>query len=253
MVPDKIANHPDGKHVIQFNEKQHTYRDNKGSRYVSGTTFVGSFFPKFDAVSVSEKCSRGNNPKYAGRTPEDIRAEWAAEGERGSSEGDNAHCYAEGKMSSWPEDKLPKPISERCVKLFNQIERITRWLKNKYKFIEAEKIIFSPDLGLAGMVDLIMLDPRTGEILILDWKTNEELSSKNFFQSAFSPIEYLQDTHINKYTLQLSLYQFLLDREGYFPDAKGFRRALIHLTPDSVLPVKIKDYTFEIKEMIKAA
>lgn len=253
MTPDKIAHHPNGKYTIRFNEQYHTYRDNLGSRYVSGTTFVGKFFPKFDAESVSIKCSKGKNPKYAGRDPKEIMAEWAAEGERGSKEGDNAHLYAEMRMRNAPADKIPKPISPRCVQLFKQVDKIIAWLKHKYTFIEAEKIIFSPGLNIAGMVDLVMHDPATGEILILDWKQNKELSSDNFFQSAFDPIEYLQDTHINKYTLQLSLYQYIMDLEGYFPEATGYRRALLHLTPESVLPIKVEDYTFEIKEMLKAA
>lgn len=250
-MADKTAYHPDGIHVVRFNEQWHTYRDNLGSRYVSGTTFVGKFFPKFDMVAVSEQCAAGDNPKYAGRDPQEIRAEWKAEGKRGSSEGDNTHEYAEGVMAGWKPWELPEPISERCKALFRQVNRITKFLKSKYQFIAAEKIVFSPLLGIAGMIDLLMFDPATQEILILDWKQNKGISTENFHQKALEPIDHLQDTHISKYSMQLSLYQHILIRERYYPQAKGYRRALIHLTPDNVRPIKLDDHNYEIKELIK--
>ncbi len=246
----KKAYHPDKKSFIIFKEKYHQYIDNLGVLYTSGTTFIKPFFPKFDMIAMSEKCATGDNPKYAGRNPEEIRAEWKAKGERGSSEGDNTHEYAEGIMAGWDTSELPKPISERCMQLFKQVDKIAAWLKSKYQFIEAEKIVFSPHLGIAGMVDLIMLDLATQEILVLDWKQNEEITIENFFQKALFPIEHLQDTHISKYSLQLSLYQHILEREQYYPQAKGYRRALIHISPDNVTPIKLENYSYEIKELI---
>lgn len=246
----KKAYHPDKKSFIIFKEKYHQYIDNLGVSYTSGTTFIKPFFPKFDMIAMSEKCATGDNPKYAGRNPEEIRAEWKAEGERGSSEGDNTHEYAEGIMAGWDTSELPKPISERCMQLFKQVDKIAAWLKSKYQFIEAEKIVFSPHLGIAGMVDLIMLDPATQEILILDWKTNKTLTIENVFQAAKTPISHLPDTHISKYTLQISLYEQIMVRENYFPCATGFRRALIHITPTAAIPIKLESYSYEIKELI---
>lgn len=250
-MPNKKAYHPDGSYTIQFREHNHSYIDNHGTRYVSGTTVIKPFFPKFDPVAVSVKCSKGSNPKYAGREPEEIRSEWIAEGQRGSREGDNLHEYAEGLISGWPVHKLPKPISERCEQLFIHARKITAWLNKKYQFIEAEKIVFSPELKIAGMIDLLMWDQIRQEILILDWKQNKEITDQNFHQNAHSPIEHLEDTHVNKYALQLSLYQCLLQRENYYPKAKGFRRALIHITPETVMPIQLEFYEYEIKEMLK--
>lgn len=250
-MADKTAPHPDGIHIVKFNEQWHTYRDNLGSRYVSGTSFIKPFFPKFDAIAVSKKCAGGNNPLYTGRDPKEIRKEWLVEGKRGSSEGDNTHEYAEGIVSSWSPDQLPLPISARCELLFKQVDKIATWLLLKYKFIEAEKVIFSPSLGIAGMVDIIFFDPATQEILILDWKTNKNpLTTTNIWQSGFAPIDHLQETDINKYSLQLSLYQYIIEKENYFPEARGFRRALIHITPTTVIPIKLDYYKYEIKEML---
>jgi len=251
MTTIKTAYHPNGKHVITFREDRHTYIDNQGSRYLSGTGFVGRFFPKFDAVAISKKCSKGKNPKYAGRPPEDIRAEWLAEAKRGSSEGDNTHMYAEGLISGWPPGNLPAPISDRCSALFVQVERAVAGLLKRFVFIAAEMIIFSPDLGLSGMVDLVMFDPATNEILILDWKQNKEIKTENIWQSGKAPIDHLEASDKSKYSLQLSTYQYIIDREGYFPGVAGYRRALIHITPDLFKTIPLEYYDYEVQLMIE--
>lgn len=249
-MADKRSYHPDGHHVILFREDRHTYTDNHGTRYLSGTSFTGRFFPKFDAEAVSIKCSQGDNPKYAGRSPEEIRAEWSAEARRGSSEGDNAHAYAEARISGWPEAQVPAPISDRCRGLFNQVDRAVAGLLSRFVFIGAEVVIFSPGLKLSGMVDLLMFDRVTNELLILDWKTNKEISRKNPWQSGLPPIDHLQATDVSKYTLQLSTYNYILAREGYFPTVSGYRRALIHLTPDHFEVIPLDYYEYEIEQML---
>jgi len=248
---DKTAHHPDGKHIIHFRDARHTYTDNQQARYLSGTGFVGRFFPKFDAEAVSIKCSQGKNPKYAGRSPEEIRAEWTAEARRGSSEGDNVHAYAEARISGWAADQIPAPISDRCAALFIQVDRAVAELLSRFVFIGAEVVIFSPELGLAGMIDLLMFNPKNKACLVLDWKTNKEISRENHYQSGLPPIDHLQSTDISKYTLQLSAYQYLLDRERYFPTVSGYRRALIHLTPDSFHIIPLDYYDYEIQQMIE--
>jgi len=249
---DKTAYHPDGQHVIMFREDRHTYTDNHGVKYISGTGFTGRFFPKFDAAAVSIKCSQGKNPKYAGRTPGEIRAEWSAEARRGSSEGDNAHAYAEARISGWPEAQVPAPISDRCKGLFNQVDRAVAGLLSRFVFIGAEVVIFSPGLKLSGMVDLLMWNPVTNTILILDWKTNKEFPSNiNPFQHGTPPIEHLRDTAISHYSMQLSLYRMIIEKEKYFPNGFKFNQALIHLSPEKYTLIPLEYYEYEIEEALK--
>jgi len=249
---DKTAYHPDGIRSIRFQERYHTYTDNYGTRYTSGTSFIRPFFPKFDAISISIKCAAGTNPLYAGRDPKDIRAEWWAEAQRGSSEGDNVHEYAEFWAS--PPGQSIKPISARCALLFKQVDIANRVLLAKgFILIANEMIVFSPGLKIAGTVDKIMWDPATQEIIILDWKQNKEIKYRNQYKknNGLFPIEHLEGSDISKYTLQLSLYQYIIIRENYFPQARGYRRALIHLLPDNVVPIKLEYFEYEILELIK--
>lgn len=251
-MADKRAYHPNGTAWIEFLEGPHSYVDNMGVRYLSGTSFCGQFFPKFDVKFMSRKCAAGNNPKYSGRTPWDIRNEWAAEAMRGSSEGTNVHEYAEGLVSGWPVNRLPGPISDRCRALFIQADRAVSGLLKRFVFIAAEMVIFSPSLGLAGMVDLVMFDPSTNEILILDWKQNKEVTRQGFREeTANPPIDHLPASDISKYGLQLSIYQKILILEKYFPGVAGYSLVLIHLTPENFYPISLDYYEYEIDLMLE--
>jgi len=251
-MADKRAYHPNGDAWIEFLEGPHSYVDNRGVRYTSGTSFVKPFFPQFDAVVMSRRCAAGRNPKYAGRSPEDIQAEWQAEAERGSSEGDNTHMYAEGMVSGWPREQLPRPISDRCRDLFVQVDRAVAGLLRRFVFVAAEMVIFSPALGLSGMVDLVLFDPATNEVLILDWKQNKKITRQGFRgETALDPIDHLQASDVSKYSLQLSTYQYILDKEGYFPGVDGYRRALIHIMPDKFKIIPLEFYDYEIQLMLE--
>lgn len=245
----KKAYHPKGKHAVLFREDNHTYIDNFGVNYTSGTTFIKKFHSEFDSVGISEKCSKNKkNKKYFGRLPEDIRKEWAKEAKRGSSEGDNCHFYAECLVSDMDR---PQPISNRCKNIFKQVDIIGNILLKKYILIGAEFIVFSPYLKIAGMIDLLMYDADSNTVYILDWKQNKEITTSNTFRNFFPPIDHLQESDKNTYTLQLSLYEFILKLEGYFPKDAKYKRGLIHLSENWYKRIELEYYDYEIKEMLK--
>jgi len=248
-MADKKAYHPDGLHEIYFQEKNHIYIDNLDNKYISCTSIFKPFF-LFDSVAVSEKCAVSDNIKYAGRNPEEIRKEWLEEGLRGSSEGTNIHEYAEWKISQERSGKVTTPVSKSCELKFKQVGKIINYLMTKYEFLKAEMIVFSPILKVAGQIDLLMYDEKTNTILIIDWKTNKQISTENFFQNIKKPFEYLQQTALNQYTLQLSLYEFLLKKERYFPRVKNYKRILIHITEKRATPIHLEFFEYEINQIL---
>lgn len=240
----KTAKHPSGL-TIKFKESDHSYVCvETGQKFTSATTFVSSFFPKFDAVEVSERIA-----EKRGTTPEALRAEWEAEGNRGRTEGTNCHAYAEAVMQPGKIDP-PAPLSERCSRVFKSIDWAAGYLLDRYQFVAAEKMIFSPLFGLSGTIDLLMHDPRRNHLLILDWKQNKEIGTTNRWQSGFPPIGHLEDTDFNHYTLQLSTYKTILLTENYFAGIDGIRLGLIHVTPEEARFMKLDYYGAEIAQMI---
>lgn len=243
----KEAFHPSGMR-IRFSSENHLYVDDLGRTYTSGTTFIGQFFPMFEKVAAAEKCASGVNPRYAGKTVESILDEWEAEGERGRDEGTNVHEYAECRLTG---DKPPAPISTRCKNIFKQVDRALSDLSPYYQWVGSEVIVFDPETLMAGQIDLLMHHKGMNELIIFDWKQNKEITTENMFQKGIAPIDHLEDTDINHYSLQLSFYERLIRAGKYFPGVTRFNRALIHLTEDDFKIIRLEDYSYEIGEMMK--
>lgn len=243
------ANNPSGRTVV-FDELDHSYTVKESSQNLkSVTTFIGEFFPKFDADKWAPRTA-----KKRGITTKEILAEWEEKAQRGRDEGHNVHAYAETRVIEVfrPQDiapPIPKPLSDRCEELFEAVDRALEWLKMYYDFVEAEKIIFSPRLMLAGIIDLLMVNENG--LTIFDWKQNREIKNFNPYQNALGPLKHLEDHDLNKYSLQLNSYRRILVEEEYYPSVADIDMKLIHLTPEGYFPINIKPMDKEITAMLK--
>lgn len=247
----KTATHNDI--TITFNPDNHSYTDNQGRTYTSVTTFIGYFFPKFDENTMAIKCAAGNNKKYKGRDPKDIKAEWQAKGDRGRNEGHNIHEIAEWYLLPFEPniDLKPDAISPRVEKLEVQTKIAINKLVDRFHLIGTEIIVFSPKLLLAGQIDLLMLDNDTGNLIILDWKQNATISMDNPGYPALPPIEHLDECDYSKYALQLNLYEQIMQAEHYYhPYEQTCRKSLIHLQEDKYNIIKVGDFKKEIEDML---
>jgi hypothetical protein len=237
MSLKKETVHPNAMTVV-FDEQNHTYTVKEtGQVLVSATTFIDRFFPKFDADQMAPRCV--GKPKYPGMTADEIKASWEANAKRARDEGTNVHEYAQ---CLWEGQKRPIPISDRRHLLFEQVDKAGQNLKDRgLSFVAAEKIVFSPELGIAGTIDLLLFDQRSEgmEFVIVDWKQNGSISTSNKWDTAKPPISHLESTDLVKYGLQLNLYRFILRYEGYIPHAVNIRMALIHLTETGHRPIRI--------------
>lgn len=232
------AVNPTGATVV-YDDHRHTYtvRDT-GQRLESVTALVQSCFPAFEAEKVAEKCAgRG---KYADMTKAEILAAWEAEAERGRSEGTNCHAYAEAILTGQPP---PEPISARCERLFAVIDRAVQRLLRFYRFVSAEKIVFSPALGIAGTIDLLMMQGEN-VTLVLDWKNNKAIRRENRWECGLPPLMHVPACAYEKYRLQLTAYKRILQIEGYYPASQRYKLGLIHLVDAleaEMIPLKPMD------------
>lgn len=228
-----------------FSERGHVYKiKDTGQRLISGTTFIKKFFKPFDAVAVSEKIA-----DKRGTTPQALRHEWKQMGAQASKDGDAVHAYIEWLTTG--RGVTPLSINnDRVHNLKKQAKRAVVRLRNAGMIvIDAEMIIFSAGLGLAGQIDCVAKNSK-GYYIIIDWKTNKELKTENGWEQGLSPLGHLDNCNMNHYKLQLSLYHYILQSEGYFPGAKGFKRVIVHLTEDGVTLNKVPYMRDEIKGML---
>lgn len=245
-MPDKTATH--NNLTCIFNEVDHSYRIKEtGDLLTSVTTIIEQFTPPFDSYAVAQQMIDKKKPRYAGMTLEEIIESWKNKASHSAFEGTLLHSYVE----LWPETKGYgfHPKTSRVLSMCKQVDKLFPKLLKRFRLVEAEKIVFSILLGLAGQIDLLMADDSTGECIIIDWKTNGKAltDSESAFGKMFSPIDHLANCDVVRYGLQLALYERILTDEGYFPEFKGYRKALVHVREAYGKIVKVNNYKDEIE------
>jgi hypothetical protein len=200
---------------IKFIDGAHRYFDeDTGKELISATTFIKKFFAPFDKYAVSEICSQKD-----GIPAEIIRAQWENETHVGTL----THSYAECKIKKITP---PVPTTPDVIGLFHAVDGFLQNEKVNYLF--TEKIVGSPRLGVAGTIDVGLI--INGMLYIGDWKTNKNIQMFGYNNKcALHPISHLQDCNYIQYTLQMSLYKYILEEE-YGHTVYGLR--LIHLKRD---------------------
>lgn len=128
--------HPNGT-IITFDEGPHTYFDDREQSYRSFTTLIHDYFPQFKADAVAERVA-----KREGKSVPQLLQEWAAVGADACEYGTRVHENCESRMKGLTEQNIARDDRERHT--FANAVAVVDWLKSKYQFIAAEKILFSP-------------------------------------------------------------------------------------------------------------
>lgn len=242
---NKSATHNDLTCI--FTEADHSYRIvETGDLLTSVTTLIKRFTPPFNAPLMAQQMVNKKKPKYAGMTVDEIQYQWKEKAALSSMEGTELHALLE----RWPDKGcygwLPKTM--RLLRMGKQVDKLFPKLLYRFKLVAAEQIVFSPSMGIAGQVDMIMSDDVAQQGIIIDWKTNDKITDEEgAFGTMLEPIEHLKNCDVVKYGLQLGLYEKILIDEKYYPEFKGYRKALVHVKESFGKVVKVDDYVEEIE------
>jgi hypothetical protein len=227
--------------TILFEEAAHEYFLGK-VKLLSVTKFVGSFFPEFDREAVAEKYAMKHNLNVR-----DVLETWDKDQRAASDKGHNLHAYAYALVTDTDSEWI-----DRYVDGYKKINMALKQIKSKFKVLGAEVIVASPALGLAGTIDLLCWDEATSDVLIFDWKSSKNISKENVWETAYPPIEHLDDCNFNHYSLQLNTYERICREENYFPTAVNYRKALIDIESRSTpIFMKVDDLQTEVDHMIR--
>ena len=247
-MPDKSATH--NGLTCNFTEADHSYRIKEtGDLLTSVTTLIKRYTPPFDAPLMAQQMIDKQKPKYKGMTIDEIQYQWKEKAALSSMEGTELHALCE----RWPEKGcygwLPKTY--RLLRMSKQVDRLFPKLLERFRLIAAEQIVFSPSMGLAGQIDLLMADDAAKQGIIIDWKTNSKITDEEgAFGNMLPPIEHLKDADTVKYGLQLTLYEKILIDEKYYPEFEGYRKALVHVRESFGKVVKVEDYAEELERIL---
>ena len=215
--------------------------------YTSGTTFVHKFCPPFDPDGkIAEKKAR-----EVGVSPDQIRFEWKQKGIAACEMGTRVHETCEDILHRRAFRNQPKDDHER--KLMAAGWEACQRIMADYNVIGVEQMVGDLDCQIAGTIDLLVSNKKTGAVGIFDWKTNAKIDFQNNFRNGsrmLRPIQHLHNCSGVIYTLQLNLYQYILVKSGYLPRDTKFERQIIQLTEDGPKFFPLPDLQIEVRDML---
>ena len=190
---------------IKFYSEPHIYTiDNVPAP--SASTIISRFFPEFDI----EYWSNRKAPQL-GMTAKEVAKMWSDKGKVARDKGTFLHEQIENYY-------LGEEYSE--TEEFN----LFRQFLDKHTDLEpyrSEWRIFDEKHNIAGTIDLLAKDGENG-FDIYDWKRSKKIINtfndspitSNQWQSGIGKLNQIDDTSYNRYTLQQSLYRYILE-ENY--------------------------------------
>jgi ATP-dependent exoDNAse (exonuclease V) beta subunit len=206
---------------IKFDAPTHTYTVD-GIPLRSVSSVYSAYVPPFDAPRIAAKVAAKR-----GTTPETLIAEWEAKRDRAAAKGTKVHDYIQSVLRPAPVDPNAETdaflaLNAAPVKL-PEMEAFDKFMLHaadlKLQIMEVEWVVGDKELRIAGTVDAVAFSEVTGKWHILDWKTNENYNTENRWENLLPPFSSLPNCEHAKYSLQISLYRLLIERN--FPKEWG--------------------------------
>ena len=184
---------------------------------MSATRFIGMFKPKFETQRIAEEYAAKRGLKL-----DDVIAEWDLK--RDTSTVKVLRFTITQKIGGIIKSfrmtlQLHQTIWSRYYKRID-LTSVRQIFKNFYEDsrinlvpVKMELVVGDEDYGLGGMVDCLFYNKKSDMLEVWDYKTNKAINIKNNYGQTFKePISHLDVCEINTYSLQLSLYKHIIEK-----------------------------------------
>jgi len=232
---------------VVFTENGHTYTI-EGKPATSVTTFIGKFKKPFERDFWAHRTAQKENVEL-----QDILDKWDSISLRACNKGSKFHAFAENYINN---KILPNSIYDFDIDIeaYNKIEshflKFYEESKENLIPISSELCVGSSKLGICGMVDQLYYSNTVEGLVIFDWKTNKKLNTTNRFDNwMLDPISHLPECEFTTYSLQLSLYRYIIELETNL-EIKDCYIVWFNEKNDSYKLIKCDDLRKEIMDML---
>jgi hypothetical protein len=218
---------------LVFQEQEHIYKvNNKALPSVSA--LVKKHSQPFDEMFWADIVAKKQKVKV-----QEVLDKWEVKRVVAANNGTKVHTYAE----NWWEDNILEPTceQEKAIRLFLE------WCikDGQYSLLSTELQMYSKEFWYAGTCDLLLWNNKLECVELFDYKTNEDLDKQ--FDYLLSPFNYTPSTPFNKYQLQLSYYQIMLEEIG-IPVAN---RYVVWVKPTGTYELRsCHNFTEELKQYL---
>lgn len=204
---------------VKYIDETHEYFIDGQKVPLSATKILSNLKIPFDTDKWSTKKAMERNIPL-----EDILAEWKLKSLISTEKGTIFHNYVENYLSNkifpYPEKRILsvpefngidiiRPKFDKLISLFDSFYTL---MKGRLIPVRSEFVVGDRELNIAGMIDQIFYNKKTGKLEIWDWKTNKAISTENKYQKFKSPISHLDECELNTYSLQLNIYKYIIEK-----------------------------------------
>jgi len=204
--------------AVIFKQADHSYHSMDPSediQWVSVTTVVSQFKKPFDAKVQSKKSAKNRKSKWFGMTPSEIEQAWNAESDRAISLGTFYHNQREADLTllnTISRGGVEVPVIKPPVIDTDGIKRAPD--QKLVDGVYPEHFVYLKSAGICGQSDLV--EVVNGVVSITDYKTNKEIRTEGYknwegvVEKMLNPVMHLDNCNFNHYSLQLSLYMYII-------------------------------------------
>lgn len=238
-----------------FIENGHYYLCNGKRVGISTTGLIAQYEQEFDSDTISQQVA---NKK--GVSQKEVLKEWQIENLHSTIKGSFIHEFAqslwEGKEYKFDYSKVPKEIDMNrlkndIAKLIPQAINFYNDYKNTYELIGCEIYLGDEDYDECGATDQMMLNKNTGEIVIIDYKTNKKIEYESFrHKKMLIPLQEFDDCNYIHYSFQLNDYKYKFEKNTNLKVSETFI-VYFNINADNYEIIKPLNIENKVKEILK--
>lgn len=199
---------------FKFFESDHHY-EYKGERVgVSVTRLIEEYAQEFKQQEIAERVATRD-----GKSVQEVLDEWKYKNQFACEKGSTCHEFAQSRWSGevWQEKHFDGSEEyERAVEIIQwQANEFRTNYKDRLEHLADEYIVGSSEYDIASAIDHLFINKLTGELVLVDYKTNSYLSGynkKTYSKRMKVPLQHLNDDAIHHYYIQLSIYKYLIEK-----------------------------------------
>lgn len=201
--------------MLKFYEQDHKYESivPDGINWLGVTTLVGALKEKFNAAEQAPKSSKNSKSKWYKIPVEEILQAWENEGKRATELG---HWYHNKRELELLQNSTVQgiPVIKSVIQDGVKIAPDQRLKEGIYP----EHLVYLLSAGLCGQSDIV--EVIGDKINIRDFKTSKEINLRSYEnwegvrKKMLKPLQHLEDCHIVHYSLQLSIYMYIILRHN---------------------------------------
>ena len=197
---------------FKFFEEDHHYEYKNQKVGISVTKFIEQFTNEFDSQAVAEKVAIKEN-----KSVEEVLDKWKQKNEWACKKGSICHEYAQScwdkEIQLIDQELHTLPQKQTLIWIFNQADNFYNDYKDRLEHLADEYVIGSVEYDIASAIDHIFINKLTGGLVLVDYKTNSDIhKNERFAKTMKVPLDYLKDTTLVHYAIQLSIYKYIVEK-----------------------------------------